>query len=91
MQHKPHSNLDHEEYPEPVGELLPEMKHYGRTREEQIRINQEGIEMMRKWREKATQRQENLTPEEKQKELEAWKMVEETIDTYRNRKLFDQK
>ncbi|MDJ0510466.1 MAG: hypothetical protein QNJ64_14610 [Crocosphaera sp.] len=41
------------------------MKHYARTKDEQIKINQEGIEMMRKWREKAKQREENLTSKEK--------------------------
>ncbi|MEA5533105.1 hypothetical protein [Crocosphaera sp. XPORK-15E] len=86
MKNQPMTN--NEEYPAPNGELPPEMKHYGRTREEQIKINQKGLEIMRQWREEAEKRAKTLTPEEIQQELEAWKMVEETIDKYRERKLF---
>ncbi|MDJ0599676.1 MAG: hypothetical protein QNJ37_12645 [Crocosphaera sp.] len=84
MQHKPHSSLDHEEYPEPVGKLPPEMKHYGRTREEQIKINQEGIEMMRKWREKVSK----MSEQELKEAEETWEMVKKIIDENRSRKFF---
>ncbi|MDJ0662290.1 MAG: hypothetical protein QNJ42_22795 [Crocosphaera sp.] len=84
MQQKPHSSLDHEEYPAPMGKLPPEMKHYGRTREEQIRINQEGIEMMRKWREKVSK----MSEEELKKADETWEMVKKIIDENRSRKFF---
>lgn len=77
-----------EEYPAPSPELASSMKHYGRTREEQININQKGLEILRKWREEAERRTQLLSPEELKKELEAWRQVEETIDQYRTRKLF---
>ena len=77
-----------EKYPAPSPELASSMKHYGRTREEQIKINQKGIEIMRKWREEAEKRAKTLSPEELQQQLENWRQVEEIIDQYRSRKLF---
>lgn len=84
MNHKPDLNVDYEEYPEPIGELRPEMKHYGRTREEQIKINQEGIEMMRNWREKESK----MSEEELKEAEEKWEMVKKIIDDNRSRKFF---
>ncbi|MGK7929450.1 MAG: hypothetical protein AB4290_30125 [Spirulina sp.] len=70
------------EYPEPKGPLAASLKHYGRTREEQIKINQVGIEMLRAWREK------KLTEEQLEEERRTWEMVKKIIDDNRDRKLF---
>lgn len=77
-----------EEYPAPSEELAPYMKHYGRSREEQIKINQKAVEMLRAWREEASRRAESLTQEELEKQQQEWEAVEKTIDQYRSRKLF---
>lgn len=76
--------INNEEYPAPNGELPPEMKHYGRTREEQIKINQKGLEIMRQWREKEAK----MSDEEIKEAEEAWEMVKKIIDENRSRKLF---
>lgn len=71
-----------EEYPAPSEELAPYMKHYGKSREEQIKINQAAVEMIRAWRE------EKLTEEELKAAEETWERVKKIIDENRYRKLF---
>lgn len=73
-----------EEYPAPNLELASSMKHYGRTREEQIQINQKGLEILRKWREK----EEKLSDDDLKSAEETWEMVKQIIDENRSRKLF---
>ncbi|WP_204105561.1 MULTISPECIES: DUF433 domain-containing protein [Spirulina sp. CCY15215] len=70
------------EYPEPRGSLVASLKNYGRTRKEQIKINQKGIEMLRAWRE------EKLTEEELEAARKTWEMAKTIIDENRSRKLF---
>lgn len=62
------------EYPEPKGDFINSLKHHGRTREEQIKINQKAIEMLRAWRE------EKLTEEELEAARKTWKMVKKIIE-----------
>lgn len=71
-----------EEYPEPKGNLTPYLKHYGRTREEQIKINLAGIKMLKEWN------KEELTEDELKKAEETWEMVKQIIDENRSRKFF---
>lgn len=70
------------EYPEPKGNLVASLKHYGRTREEQIKINQKGLEILRAWRE------EKLTEEELEAARKTWENVKQIIDENRSHKLF---
>lgn len=70
------------DYPLPSPELASSMKHYGRSRAEQIKINQKGLEMLRQWRE------EKLTEEELKSAEETWENVKKLIDENRSRKLF---
>ena len=80
---KQSSNNGHnEEYPLPSKELAPYMKHYGRTREEQIKINQAGVKILQAWRE------EKYTEDELKEAEKAWEMVKTIIDENRSRKLF---
>lgn len=70
------------DYPLPSPELASSLKHYGRSRAEQIKINQKGVEMLRQWRE------EKLTEEELKAAEETWENVKKLIDENRFRKLF---
>lgn len=69
-------------YPEPVGLLANSLKHYGRTRKEQIKINQKGLEVLRSWR------NEELTDEELEEARQTWERAKKIIDANRSRKLF---
>jgi len=82
------THIENEVYPEPPPDLAPYMKHYGRTREEQIKINQAAIKQLQAWREEERKQREQMTPEELEKEEQDWEMIEQTIDKYRTRKLF---
>lgn len=67
---------------ESSSELIPQIKHYGRTREEQIEINKKGLEILRRWRE------EKLSDSEAKAAEKTWEKVKQIIDDNRCRKLF---
>jgi hypothetical protein len=73
---------DRERQPDSSSDLLPWMNHLGRTREEQIEINQQGLDLLKKWRE------EELTEEELEAAINTWEDVKEIIDRERERKIF---
>ncbi len=74
--------MNEEKYPEPSAELAPHLKHYGRSKAEQLRINQEGLAMLRRWRE------EKLSDEDLKEAETTWEEVKKSIDKNRSRKLF---
>jgi len=67
------------------GDLEPYLKHCGHNREEQIKINQKGLELLQKWRQEDAQ----LTAVDIQEASDTWERVKQTIDENRSRKLFD--
>ncbi|MEM9542737.1 MAG: DUF433 domain-containing protein [Cyanobacteria bacterium P01_E01_bin.42] len=69
-------------YPEPVRPLAKSLKHYGRTRKEQIRINKQLLEKFRAWN------NEELTEEELEEARQTWERAKKIIDENRSRKLF---
>ncbi len=73
------------DYPQPQRRLTLSLKHYGRTREEQIKINQQGLEKLRAWEE---EHEKNYTEEELAEIQQTWAMVEKIIDKNRSRLLF---
>ena len=73
------------EYLQPKGHLTLSLKHYGRTREEQIKINQQGLEKLRAWEQ---EHEKNYTEEELAEIQQTWAMVEKIIDENRSRLLF---
>ena len=75
-------SMDDEKYPEPTADLAPYLKHYGRSKAEQIQINQEGLAMLRRWRE------EKLSDEELEEAETIWEEVKKSINKNRSRKLF---
>lgn len=64
--------------------LKSSFKHYGKTEEEQIKINQQGLEILKKWQ----QEDKELTEEEVKQAEETWEMVKTIIDENRSRKFF---
>jgi hypothetical protein len=81
MTYSIHSNQ--EKFPVPNPKLVSSMKHYGETREEQININQKGLEILHKWREK----EEKLSEDDLKSAEETWELVKQIIDENRSRKL----
>jgi predicted helicase len=75
-------SMDDEKYPEPSADLAPYLKHYGRSKAEQIQINQKGLAMLRRWRE------EKLSDEDLKEAETTWEEVKKSIDKNRSRKLF---
>ena len=75
-------SMDNEKYPEPSADLAPYLKHYGRSKAEQIRINQEGLAMLRRWRE------EKLSDEQLKAAEATWENVKKLIDENRSSNLF---
>lgn len=73
---------DRERHPNVASDLLPGMQHFGRTREEQIKINQQGLDLLKKWRE------EESRDEDLQAATKTWEDVKEIIDRERDRQLF---
>jgi predicted helicase len=71
-----------DKYREPSAELAPYLKHYGRSKAEQIQINQKGLAMLRRWRE------EKLSDEDLKEAETTWEEVKKSIDKNRSRKLF---
>jgi predicted helicase len=71
-----------DKYREPSAELAPYLKHYGRSKAEQLQINQEGLAMLRRWRE------EKLSDEDLKEAETTWEEVKKSIDKNRSRKLF---
>jgi hypothetical protein len=65
--------------------FLPwEIKHYGKTQEEQIKINQQNLQIFAQWRKEA----ETLTLEEKQEYEADFESFKQIIDVNRSRKLY---
>jgi hypothetical protein len=73
---------DRERQPNSSSDSLPGMNHLGKTREEQIEINQQGLDLLKKWR------AEELTEEELEAAIKTWEDVKEIIDRERDRKIF---
>jgi ATP:corrinoid adenosyltransferase len=73
---------DRERHPNSASDLLSGMKHFGRTQEEQIKINQQGLDLLKKWRE------EESRDEDIQAATKTWEDVKEIIDRERDRQLF---
>ncbi len=68
-------------YPTPQPGVDP-FFHLGKDREEQIKINQAGIDLIRSWRER------KLSDEEAKAAEESWEFVKKVIDENRSRKFF---
>jgi hypothetical protein len=62
----------------------PCFKHYGKTQAEQIKINQQGLEILKKWQ----QEDEELSELEIKQAEATWEMVKTIIDENRSRKFF---
>ena len=75
-------SMDDEKYPEPSAELALYLKHYGRSKAEQIQINQKGLAMLRRWRE------EKLSEEQLKAAEATWENVKKLIDENRSSNLF---
>lgn len=78
----------HDEYPEPKGTLTRSLRYYARTPEEQIKINQKGLELIKIWRQEQLNREKNMTQQELEASQINWKVIETMIDENRSRKLF---
>jgi hypothetical protein len=74
--------MDEDKYLEPSAELAPYLKHYGRSKAEQLQINQEGLAMLRRWRE------EKLSDEQLKAAEATWENVKKLIDENRSSNLF---
>jgi hypothetical protein len=66
--------------------LNPYFKHYGQTQAEQIKINQQGLAILKKWQ----QEDQKLTEAEVNQAQETWEIVKTIIDENRTRKFFSQ-
>jgi hypothetical protein len=64
--------------------IKPCFKHYGKTQSEQIKINQQGLEILKKWQQEDAQ----LNEIEIKKAQETWEIVKTIIDENRSRKFF---
>lgn len=64
--------------------LAPKFKYYGKTKEEQIVLNQKGLEVLQAWREEDA----GLTKEEIEEAKQTWELVKRNIDEHRSRQLF---
>jgi hypothetical protein len=64
--------------------IKPCFKHYGKTQAEQIKINQEGLEMLKKWELEDSK----LTESEIKHSQQTWEMVKAIVDENRSRKFF---
>lgn len=64
--------------------IKPCFKHYGKTQSEQIKINQQGLEILKKWQEE----DEKLSDKEIKQAQKTWEIVKTIIDENRSRKFF---
>jgi ribosomal protein S20 len=62
--------------------LASELKHLGKTEEEQIKNNQEALKLIRSWQEEIT------TEKDLENAQKSWEIVKKIIDENRSRKLF---
>jgi hypothetical protein len=65
-------------------QIKPCFKHYRKTQAEQIKINQQGLEILKKWQ----QEDEQLSEMEIKEAQQTWEMVKTIIDENRSRKFF---
>jgi len=65
-------------------QIKPCFKHYGNTQSEQIKINQQGLEILKKWQEE----DEKLSDKEIKQAQKTWEIVKTIIDENRSRKFF---
>lgn len=67
----------HDKNGELTNKFAPYLKHKGETSEEQLRLNQPAIALLKKWLE------EEITESEKIARERQWEMFKETIDSFR--------
>ena len=67
---------------EPQGIFTPYLKHYGRTREEQLEKNKPLMKRLKKWIEKTEA--EEITEEEAKARQQQWEEFKQIIDSFRS-------